>query len=193
MYSCAPYATASGFVELPYLFLQSAVFMPISYWMIGFEATAAKFFFFWLVFLMALTLNTFLGQLLVMVTPSQQVGQLMGSGRGLPQVPSFFCFFSVFYFCGCTCCAALLMLDVCVAGQLLVSVSVTHSRVVESWGQARITPISLHIWCGITDCILLLACVQTSTKLLLALLKARHLHLPASASIVSALLVMRQQ
>ena len=80
MYSCAPYATASGFVELPYLLLQSAVFMPITYWMIGFEANAAKFFFFWLVFLMALTLNTFLGQLLVMVTPSQQVGQLLGSG-----------------------------------------------------------------------------------------------------------------
>ncbi len=83
MYSCAPYATASGFVELPYLLFQSAVFMPITYWMIGFEANAAKFFFFWLVFLMALTLNTFLGQLLVMVTPSQQVGQLLGSG-GLP-------------------------------------------------------------------------------------------------------------
>ena len=81
MYSCAPYATASGFVELPYLFLQSAVFMPITYWMIGFEANAAKFFFFWLVFLMAITLNTFLGQLLVMVTPSQQMGQLMGSGE----------------------------------------------------------------------------------------------------------------
>ena len=87
MYSCAPYATASGFVELPYLLLQSAVFMPITYWMIGFEANAAKFFFFWLVFLMALTLNTFLGQLLVMVTPSQQVGQLLGSGG----LPSSFC------------------------------------------------------------------------------------------------------
>jgi len=87
MYSCAPYATASGFVELPYLLLQSAVFMPITYWMIGFEANAAKFFFFWLVFLMALTLNTFLGQLLVMVTPSQQVGQLLGSGG----IPSSFC------------------------------------------------------------------------------------------------------
>ena len=81
MYSCAPYATASGFVELPYLFLQSAVFVPIAYWMISFEANAAKFFFFWLVFLMALTLNTFLGQLLVIVTPNQQLGQLLGSGK----------------------------------------------------------------------------------------------------------------
>ena len=81
MYSCAPYATASGFVELPYLFLQSAVFVPIAYWMIGFDADAAKFFFFWLVFLMALTLNTFLGQLLVIVTPNQQLGQLLGSGN----------------------------------------------------------------------------------------------------------------
>ena len=84
MYSCAPYATASGFVELPYLFLQSAVFMPITYFLIGFEGNAAKFFFFWLVFLMALTMNTFLGQLLIMVTPSQQVGQLLGSGRSIP-------------------------------------------------------------------------------------------------------------
>ena len=81
MYSCAPYATASGFVELPYLFLQSAVFVPITYWMVGFEANAGKFFFFWLVFLMALTLNTFLGQLLVIVTPNQQLGQLLGSGE----------------------------------------------------------------------------------------------------------------
>ncbi len=101
MYSCAPYATASGFVELPYLLLQSAVFMPITYWMIGFEANAAKFFFFWLVFLMALTLNTFLGQLLVMVTPSQQVGQLLGSGRllllFLPSLNTF-CLFMFFFF-----------------------------------------------------------------------------------------------
>ena len=107
MYSCAPYATASGFVELPYLFLQSAVFMPITYWMIGFEASAAKFFFFWLVFLMALTLNTFLGQLLVMVTPSQQVGQLLGSGGGRVLLCFlFFLFIIVFfssYFLFCSC------------------------------------------------------------------------------------------
>ena len=83
MYSCAPYATAAGFVEIPYLLLQSTIFMPITYWMIGFEANAAKFFFFWLVFLMALAMNTFFGQLLVMVTPSQQLGQLLGSGQDL--------------------------------------------------------------------------------------------------------------
>lgn len=81
MYSCGPYATAAGFVEIPYLLLQSTIFMPITYWMIGFEANAAKFFFFWLVFLMALAMNTFFGQLLVMVTPSQQLGQLLGSGK----------------------------------------------------------------------------------------------------------------
>lgn len=83
MYSCAPYATAAGFVEIPYLLLQSAIFMPITYWLIGFEASAAKFFFFWLVFLMSLAMNTFFGQLLVMVTPSQQLGQLLGSGTTL--------------------------------------------------------------------------------------------------------------
>ena len=81
MYSCAPYATAAGFVEVPYLLLQSTIFMPITYWMIGFEASAAKFIFFWLVFVMSLSMNTFFGQLLVMVTPSQQLGQLLGSGN----------------------------------------------------------------------------------------------------------------
>ena len=115
MYSCAPYATASGFVELPYLFVQSAVFMPIVYWLIGFEANAAKFFFFWLVFLMALTLNTFLGQLLVIVTPSQQLGQLLGSGvlaasHTLPMV---------FFLCTSSCQVA----QICCSNQYLTCCS----------------------------------------------------------------------
>lgn len=103
MYSCAPYATAAGFVEIPYLLLQSTIFMPITYWMIGFEANAAKFFFFWLVFLMALAMNTFFGQLLVMVTPSQQLGQLLGSGQHLIQTKLLSLFRQLTRKRNCTC------------------------------------------------------------------------------------------
>ena len=35
MYAVFPYAVATGVVELPYLLLQSVVFSPIAYFMIG--------------------------------------------------------------------------------------------------------------------------------------------------------------
>lgn len=57
------------------------VFMPISYFMIGFELSASKFFFYALVFLLSLTTFTLFGQLLVFVTPHVAVAQILGSSE----------------------------------------------------------------------------------------------------------------
>lgn len=42
MYANLPYISAVAFVELPYLFAQVLVFVPISYFMIGAQHTSAQ-------------------------------------------------------------------------------------------------------------------------------------------------------
>ncbi|KAK9826588.1 hypothetical protein WJX74_004476 [Apatococcus lobatus] len=79
MYAAGPYSSATAIVEIPYLVSQMCVFMPISYFMIGFELSASKFFFYALVFLLSLTTFTLFGQLLVFVTPHVAVAQILGS------------------------------------------------------------------------------------------------------------------
>ncbi len=69
----------AAIVEIPYLISQMCVFMPISYFMIGFELSASKFFFYALVFLLNLTTFTLFGQLLVFLTPNVAVAQILGS------------------------------------------------------------------------------------------------------------------
>ena len=77
----------AAIVEIPYLLSQMCVFMPISYFLIGFEINAAKFFFYALVFLLSLTTFTLFGQLLVFVTPNVAIAQILGSSRH--SIPSF--------------------------------------------------------------------------------------------------------
>ncbi|CAD7702122.1 unnamed protein product [Ostreobium quekettii] len=79
MYQAAPYALASGLVELPYLAAQALVFTPIVYFMIQFEVSFEKIVFFFIMFLESLSLYTFYGQMLVYLTPVPEIAQVLGA------------------------------------------------------------------------------------------------------------------
>ncbi|KAL0319191.1 UNVERIFIED_CONTAM: Pleiotropic drug resistance protein 1 [Sesamum angustifolium] len=79
MYSSLPYAFAQVAIEFPYIFAQAAVYGSIVYVMIGFERTAAKFF--WYIFIMYLTLSyfTFYGMMTVSVAPNHHISSIIGA------------------------------------------------------------------------------------------------------------------
>ena len=66
-------------IEIPYVFVQAAVYSVIVYSMIGFEWSAAKFF--WYLFFMYFTLlyYTFYGKMIVAVTPNHQISSIASS------------------------------------------------------------------------------------------------------------------
>ena len=63
-------------IELPYIFVQSLIYGVLVYAMIGFEWTAAKFF--WYLFFMYFTLAyyTFYGMMMVGLTPNYNVSSV---------------------------------------------------------------------------------------------------------------------
>ncbi|XVE88989.1 hypothetical protein DITRI_Ditri19aG0114000 [Diplodiscus trichospermus] len=77
MYSAMPYAIGQILIEIPYIFIQSIVYGIIVYAMIGFEWTAAKFF--WYLFFMNFTLLyfTFFGMMAVAVTPNYHIASIV--------------------------------------------------------------------------------------------------------------------
>nr|TKR97408.1 hypothetical protein D5086_0000214010 [Populus alba] len=79
MYSALPYAFAQVLIELPYIFVQAAVYGIIVYAMIGFEWTVAKFF--WYLFFMYFTLLyfTFYGMMAVAMTPNHHIAAIVSS------------------------------------------------------------------------------------------------------------------
>lgn len=79
MYSALPYAFAQAIIELPYIFGQAAVYSLITYSMIGFHWTVAKFF--WYLFFMYFTLLyfTYYGMMTVAVTPNQNIAAIISS------------------------------------------------------------------------------------------------------------------
>ncbi|GMI78069.1 pleiotropic drug resistance 12, ATP-binding cassette G40, PLEIOTROPIC DRUG RESISTANCE 12 [Hibiscus trionum] len=79
MYSAMPYAIAQVLIEIPYIFIQTAVYGLIVYAMIAFEWTAAKFF--WYLFFMYFTLLyfTFYGMMAVAVTPNHHIAAIVSS------------------------------------------------------------------------------------------------------------------
>ncbi|KAG6718028.1 hypothetical protein I3842_04G130500 [Carya illinoinensis] len=79
MYSALPYAFAQVLIELPYVFAQAAVYGVIVYAMIGFEWTAAKFF--WYIFFMYVSLLyfTFYGMMTVAATPNHHISSIVSS------------------------------------------------------------------------------------------------------------------
>ncbi|KAK9907686.1 hypothetical protein WJX75_008105 [Coccomyxa subellipsoidea] len=79
MYANLPYISSVAFVELPYLFAQVVVFVPICYFMIGFKLTATAFFYFFFMFILDLALFTYFGQFLVFLTPSQGLAQILAT------------------------------------------------------------------------------------------------------------------
>ncbi|XP_012467719.2 pleiotropic drug resistance protein 1 [Gossypium raimondii] len=79
MYSAMPYAISQVIIEIPYIFIQAAMYGLIVYAMIGFEWTAAKFF--WYLFFMYFTLLyfTFYGMMAVSVTPNHHIASIVSA------------------------------------------------------------------------------------------------------------------
>jgi len=79
MYSPLPYAFAQGLIEIPYIFVQTLVYGLITYSMIQFEWTAAKFFWYLLFMFLTFSYFTFYGMMAVGLTPSQQLAAVISS------------------------------------------------------------------------------------------------------------------
>ncbi|GKV35636.1 hypothetical protein SLEP1_g43881 [Rubroshorea leprosula] len=79
MYSEMPYVIAQLLIEIPYVFAQALVNSVIVYAMIGFEWSAAKFF--WYIFFMYFTLlyYTYCGMMAVAVTPNYHIASIVSS------------------------------------------------------------------------------------------------------------------
>ncbi|THU51833.1 hypothetical protein C4D60_Mb06t35210 [Musa balbisiana] len=79
MYSALPYAFGQVVIELPYVLIQSILYGVIVYAMIGFEWTAAKFF--WYIFFMYFTLLyfTFYGMMTVGITPNHNIAAIVSA------------------------------------------------------------------------------------------------------------------
>ncbi|GMH17672.1 hypothetical protein Nepgr_019513 [Nepenthes gracilis] len=79
MYSALPYAFAQVLIEIPYILMQSIVYGLIVYAMIGFQWTAAKFF--WYLFFMFFTLLyfTYYGMMTVAVTPNLHIAAIIAA------------------------------------------------------------------------------------------------------------------
>ncbi|KAK1312432.1 putative pleiotropic drug resistance protein 7 [Acorus calamus] len=77
MYSALPYAFGQVAIEVPYIFIQSVVYGVIVYAMIGFEWTAAKFF--WYLFYMYFTFLyfTYYGMMAVGITPNHNIAAIV--------------------------------------------------------------------------------------------------------------------
>ncbi|XP_008795450.2 ABC transporter G family member 36-like [Phoenix dactylifera] len=79
MYSALPYAFGQVAIEIPYILIQSLIYGVLVYAMIGFEWTAAKFF--WYMFFMYFTLLyfTFYGMMAVGLTPNHNIAAIVSS------------------------------------------------------------------------------------------------------------------
>ncbi|PWA55702.1 AAA+ ATPase domain-containing protein [Artemisia annua] len=79
MYATVAYAFAQVTIEFPYLFAQSLVFTCITYPMIGYYWSAYKVFWYFYTFLCTLMYFTYMGMLLVSLTPNFPVAAILQS------------------------------------------------------------------------------------------------------------------
>ncbi|KAK2076776.1 hypothetical protein QBZ16_005002 [Prototheca wickerhamii] len=79
MYAPGPYILATALAEVPYLVLQTLLLVSITYWMVGFQAVAWKFFFFLILFFLNLTMFTVYGQFLTYLTPNQLMSMMLAA------------------------------------------------------------------------------------------------------------------
>ncbi|CAN6243538.1 unnamed protein product [Urochloa humidicola] len=79
MYSALPYAFAQVLIEIPHIFLQTAVYGLIVYSLIGFDWTVVKFF--WYMFFMFFTFMyfTFYGMMAVAMTPNSDIAAIVST------------------------------------------------------------------------------------------------------------------
>ncbi|MBA0774776.1 hypothetical protein Gotri_009963, partial [Gossypium trilobum] len=79
MYSALPYALAQVFCEIPYIFVQTTYYTLIVYAMVGFQWTAAKFFWFFFINFFSFLYFTFYGMMTVSITPNHQVAAIFAA------------------------------------------------------------------------------------------------------------------
>lgn len=66
-------------IELPYIAVQSALYSVVTYFMIQFEFTAAKFFWYLLFVFLTLSFFTFFGLMLMAVMPLPELANVVSS------------------------------------------------------------------------------------------------------------------
>ncbi|KAE8705164.1 Pleiotropic drug resistance protein 12 [Hibiscus syriacus] len=79
MYSALPYALSQVFCEIPYIFFQTTYYTLIVYAMVGFQWTAAKFFWFFFINFFTYLYFTYYGMMVVSITPNHQVAAIFAS------------------------------------------------------------------------------------------------------------------
>ncbi|XP_076892789.1 pleiotropic drug resistance protein 1-like [Bidens hawaiensis] len=79
MYSALPYAFAQVLVEIPYVLAQTGVYGVIVYAMIGFEWTAAKFFWYLFFQLCCFLYMTYYGMMTVAITPNANIAAIIAA------------------------------------------------------------------------------------------------------------------
>ncbi|KAJ0680200.1 putative ABC-2 type transporter [Helianthus annuus] len=79
MYSALPYAFAQVLVEIPYILVQTGVYNVIVYSMIGFEWTAAKFFWYLFFQMCCFLYMTYYGMMTVAITPNASIASIIAA------------------------------------------------------------------------------------------------------------------
>eukprot|EP00877_Chromochloris_zofingiensis_P000595 jgi/Chrzof1/10536/Cz05g02120.t1 len=79
MYAVGPFALSQGLVELPYILVQSILYGVVTYFLIRFEFSAAKFFWYLLFTYLTLTFFTFYGMMAVAISPALHLATIMSS------------------------------------------------------------------------------------------------------------------
>ncbi|CAM8888399.1 unnamed protein product [Rhodiola kirilowii] len=79
MYSALPYAIAQVVVEIPFVLVQTSYYTVIIYAMVGFEWTAAKFFWFYFISFFSFMYFTYYGMLTVSITPNHQIASIFAA------------------------------------------------------------------------------------------------------------------
>ena len=77
MYKPRSFAAAQGIVEIPYLIAQAVAYSLVTYFMIGFEMNASKFFWYFLFLFLNLTCFTYFGIMSINLTPAVQIGTVL--------------------------------------------------------------------------------------------------------------------
>ncbi|XP_024515265.1 pleiotropic drug resistance protein 1 [Selaginella moellendorffii] len=88
MYSAIPYALAQVAIELPYVFIQTAIYLIIVYSTIAYEWSPDKFFWFFFFMYSTFLYFTFYGMMVVSLTPNYQLAAVVSS--------AFFGFWNLF-------------------------------------------------------------------------------------------------
>lgn len=77
LYNALPYALAQGAIEIPYVLLQTMLYSAVTYAMIQFEWTAAKFWWYALFMFLTLVFFTCYGLMAIAISPNEQLAMVI--------------------------------------------------------------------------------------------------------------------